>query len=101
MKLRALNVPDSVSLGGVGGKGCKDIRRHIRICQEFVRTCAAFEDFKFSNSHFGSSVYISLLRGLSSSHTAKVVFSHEDLRPENIVVQPDQHGNYVLTGILD
>ncbi len=101
LRLRALNVPDSVSLGGVDGEGCKDTRRHTRICQESVRTCAAFEDFKFSNPHFGSSAYISLLRGLSSSHTAKVVFSHGDLRPENIVVQPDQHGNYFLTGILD
>ena len=100
LRLRALNVPDSVSLGGVDGEGCKDTRRHTRICQESVRTCAAF-DFKFSNPHFGSSAYISLLRGLSSSHTAKVVFSHGDLRPENIVVQPDQHGNCFLTGILD
>ncbi len=101
LRLRALNVPDSVSLSDVDDEECKDIRRHIRICQEFVRTCAAFEDFKFFNSHFESFAYIFLLRDLSSSHTAKVVFSHEDLRPENIVIQPDQHGNYFLIEILD
>ena len=57
--------------------------------------------FKFSNPHFGSSEYIALLRGLLPSHMATVVFSHGDLRAENVVVQPDQHGNYFLAGILD
>ena len=101
LKLRQLEVPDGVSLGGVCGEGCKDTRRHTRICQEPIRTCADFENFKFSNPHFGSSNYIALLRGLLPSHMATVVFSHGDLRAENVVVQPDQHGNYFLTGILD
>jgi len=101
LKLRQLKVPDRIPLGGVCGEGCKDTRRHTRICQETIRTCAEFEDFKFSNPHFGSSEYIALLRSLSQSHTATVLFSHGDLRPENVVVQPDPHGNYFLTGILD
>jgi len=101
LKLRQLKVPHGVSLGGVCGEGCKDTRRHTRICREPISTCADFEDFKFSNPHFGSSEYIALLRGLSTSHTATVVFSHGDLRAENVVVQPDQQGNYSLTGILD
>ncbi len=101
LRLRALNVPDSVSLDDVDDEECKDIRRHTRICQEFVRTCAVFEDFKFFNSHFESFAYISLLRDLSSSHTAKIIFLHEDLWPENIVIQSDQHDNYFLIEILD
>ncbi len=101
LRLRALNVSDSVSLDDVDDEECKDIRRHTRICQEFVRTCAAFEDFKFFNSHFESFAYISLLCDFSSSHTAKIVFLHEDLWPENIVIQSDQHDNYFLIEILD
>jgi len=101
LKLRQLKVPDGVSLGGVCGEGCKDTRGHTRICQETISTCADFEDFKFSNPHFGSSEYVALLRGLSPSHSATVFFSHGDLRAENVVVQPDQHGNYFITGILD
>lgn len=88
-------------LGGVCGEGCKDTRRHTRICQQTIRTCAEFKDFQFSNPHFGSSEYITLLRSLSQSHKATVIFSHGDLRPENLVVQSDPDGNYKLAGILD
>lgn len=101
LKLRQINVPDGVSLGGVCGEGCKDARRHTRISQERISTCAAFEDFQFSNPYYGGADYISLLRGLLSSHTAAIVFTHGDIRPENIVFQPDQHGNYLLAGIID
>ena len=66
-----------------------------------ISTCAEFEDFRFSNPVFGSPVYHSLLRNISSDHTVTVVFSHRDLRPENVVVHPEEHGNYVITGILD
>lgn len=83
LKLRQLKVPDRIPLGGVYGEGCKDTRRHTRICQETTRTYAEFEDFKFSNLHFGSFEYIALLRSLSRSHTATVLFSHGDLRPQN------------------
>ena len=101
LKLRRLKLPNNVALGGVAGEGCKDTRRHTRICREPMSTCAEFEDFRFSNPVFGSPVYISLLRDISSGHTATVVFSHGDLRPENVVVHAEQHGNYTITGILD
>lgn len=101
LKLRELKVPEDGQLGGVGGEGCKDSRRHTRISQKPIRSTAEFEDFIFSNPHFGGSVYIELLRKMSQSHTPKVVFSHGDLRPANIVVQSDQHGNYSISGILD
>ena len=100
-KLRQLKLHDGVPLGGVCGEGCKDTRRHTRICKKPTYTCVEFEDFQFSNPHFGSPEYIALLRGFSPSHMATTVFTHGDLRPENVVVQPDQHGNYFITGILD
>ena len=38
---------------------------------------------------------------MSQSHTPKIVFSHGDLRPANIVVKSDQQGDYSVSGVLD
>ncbi|KAL6713014.1 hypothetical protein ACLMJK_009410 [Lecanora helva] len=100
LKLRRLKLPRDIILGGVAGEGCKDTRRHTRICQEPISTCAEFENFRFSSPVFGSPVYISLLR-VSLNHISTVVFTHGDLRPENIVVHLVQDGDYTITGILD
>ena len=100
LRLRELETPKGGQLGGVGGEGCKDTRRHTRI-RKSVRSIAEFEDFIFSNPHFGGSVFIKLLRGMSQSHTPKVVFSHGDFRPANILVKSDQQGNYSVSGVLD
>ena len=101
LELRGVHMPKDFTLGGVGGEGCKDTRRHTRISQTPIRTVAEFEDFIFSNPLFGGSVYIRLLRSMSRSHPPTIVFSHGDLRPANIVVLPDVQGNYRISGILD
>ena len=101
LKLRKLRVPDGVILGGTCGEGCKDTRRHTRICREPIKTCADFDDFRFSNPIFGSPTYISLLRSMSPHQNANVVFSHGDIRPENIVVQASEPNECAVTGILD
>lgn len=100
LKLRELSIPKDGQLGGVGGEGCKDTRRHTRIRKSII-SIAEFEDFIFSDPHFGGSVYIKILRTMSQSHVPKVVFSHGDLRPANIVVKSDQQGNYNISGVLD
>ena len=99
LSLKELRRPDGMPLGGTSGEGCKDTRRQTRICQEPITTTAEFEDFLFSNPHFGGPVYIAFLRRFLSSPKAAVVFSHGDIRPENIVVQPDDA--YLISGILD
>ena len=101
LELRQIQIPKHCTFGGVGGEGCKDTRRHTRISQTTIRSLAEFENFIFSNPHFGGSVYIKLLRSMSQSHPSKIVFSHGDLRPANIVVLPDQEGSYTISGILD
>jgi len=100
LKLRALDVPDNVSLCGVCSEGCKDNRRHTRICRNTISTCSAFDDFRFSNPVFGSPTYNSLLRDVSRTQNATIVFSHGEVRPEKVMVQIDQHDNYKITGIL-
>ena len=101
LELRQIPMPRDYTLGGVGGEGCKDSRRHTRISQTPIRTLAEFEDFIFSNPLFGGSVYIMLLRSMSQSHSSRITFSHGDLRPANIVVLPDVQGNYRISGIVD
>jgi len=66
-----------------------------------MRTSAEFEDFRFSNPHFWSSLYITFLRGYSPTNTTAIVFSHRDLQPENIMIQHDKNSNYIITGILN
>ena len=101
LKLRDLKMPEDALLGGVGGEGCKDTRRHTRISQEPIKSVSEFEDFIFSNPTFGSSVYIGLIRSMSQSHAPSICFTHADLRPANIVVKADQQGNYSISSILD
>ena len=101
LKLRELKMPEEFSLGGVGGEGCKDTRRHTRISREPIRCVSEFGDFIFSNPIFGSLVYIELIRSMSRSHSPNICFTHGDLRPANIVVKADQQGNYSIRSILD
>lgn len=101
LKLRNLQKPDHMPLGGVGGEGCKDTRRHTRSCTKVIATVAGFEDFLFSDPHFGCAVYIQVLRRLATSHPSTVVFSHGDIRPANIVVRANSDDQYAITGILD
>ena len=88
-------------MSSLGVYGVTDARILDAICQEPISTTAGFEDFKFSNPRFGGSVYITLLRSFEPSDVAEIVFSHRDLRPENILVQPDQHGHFTTCGIID
>lgn len=101
LKLRNLQKPDLLPLGGVGGEGCKDTRRHTRSCRKVIATVAGFEDFIFSDPHFGGSVYIQVLRRLASGLPSTVVFSHGDIRPANIVVHAINDDQHAITGILD
>ena len=101
LKLRDLKIPQAGLFGGIGGEGCKDSRRHTRISEKPIRSIGEFEDFIFSNPTFGGSVYIKLLRSMSQNHTSRIVFTHGDLRPANIVVLSDAEGNYSINGILD
>lgn len=53
-RLRDLSRPEGYPLGGVLREGCKDSRRQNRICQTPpFTTLPEFEDFIFSDAHFG------------------------------------------------
>ena len=100
-QIRSLPYAEGSPLGGVAGEGCKDLRRHLRKSNEQIFSCEAFEEFQFSNPHFGSSVYINFLRQLLPPIPSTCVFSHGDLRPDNIMVTFIQNNRCVVSGIID
>ncbi|KAJ5577926.1 uncharacterized protein N7459_006890 [Penicillium hispanicum] len=101
--LGSIPYPDGSPLGGVAGEGCKDIRRHLRQSEKPIRSLSEFEDFLFSSPHPGGEVFVELLRQLypPQSEEVKIVFTHGDLRPDNIAVDMDDHNQWVVTGLLD
>lgn len=103
INIRSLPYVDGHPLGGVAGEGCKDVRRHLRRSDEPIKTPAEFENFLFSSSHSGGLVFVELLRQLSPylPSPTNIVFTHGDLRPDNITVEMVDHGQCVITGLLD
>lgn len=99
--LRGIGRPADGLLGAIGGGGCKDTRRHVRVSKQPIHDVSEFRDFLFSNPRFGTSAYNWLLQNILTEMSEAIVFSHGDLRPENIVVQYNESGNYVITGIID
>ena len=88
-------------LGAIRGGGCKDTRRRVRVSEQPIHNAVEFRDFLFSKPHFGTPAYNSLLQNLLVERSVAIVFSHGDLRPENILVQSNKRGLYVITGIID
>ena len=103
LELRSLPYSKGTPFGGVGGEGCKDIRRHLRHSSRPITTLSCFENFLSTSTHSGGHVFLDLLHQLlpsSIESTPSIVFTHGDLRPDNIVVDVTDN-QYAITGILD
>ncbi|EFW23124.1 conserved hypothetical protein [Coccidioides posadasii str. Silveira] len=100
--LRSIPYTDGSALGGVAGEGCKDIRRHLRKSEKPIRSLVEFEEFLFSSPHPGGQVFTELLRQLYPTQPTemKIVFTHGDLRPDNITVDMDDCNQWIVTGLL-
>jgi len=99
--LRSIPFTDGSAFGGVGGEGCKDIRRHLRKSKEPIRNFAEFEDFMFSSPHPNGQIFPQLIRQLyPQSQEMKTVFTHGDVRPDNITLDMDGD-QWVITGLID
>ncbi|PLB48814.1 hypothetical protein P170DRAFT_407493 [Aspergillus steynii IBT 23096] len=104
IQLRALP-QHSTGVGGVCGEGAKELR--VDECAFFkdITTSKEFEDLQFSACKRGSNTYVKLLRSLlacDNSATQSLVFTHGDLRTDNIMVKLDPASNrYVISGIID
>ncbi len=100
-RIRQERCPLGEVLGGVGGEGCKDARRHIRTCQDRLFSAKDFVDFLLSNPHFGGHIYVNLLRNLWHTQSSSVVFTHGDLQPPNVMVEERDDGYHRVTGLID
>lgn len=100
-RMRQRRCPPGAALGGVGGEGCKDARRHTRTCQDQLFSTKDFVDFFFSNPHFGGHIYVNFLRKFWQTQDTSVVFTHGDLHPSNIMVEERDDGYHRVTGLID
>ncbi|KAI9674971.1 MAG: hypothetical protein M1817_001377 [Caeruleum heppii] len=101
-ELRQLSCPDGMPLGGVAGEGCKDTRRHTKISEVPCYTSSDFWNFQYLEARSGSQLYLEFLRRLTSPFQAQhCVFTHGDIRTENIIVQLGDDGDYQVSGLID
>ncbi|KAJ6113599.1 hypothetical protein N7523_006916 [Penicillium sp. IBT 18751x] len=106
-RLRSLRLDEGNALGGVGGEEVKEFR--VDECALFkdITTATEFNNLQFSARHHGSNTYVMLLRSFlhhdKSSMMHGLVFTHGDVRTDNIMVKMDtkNNGRYVVTVIID
>jgi aminoglycoside phosphotransferase (APT) family kinase protein len=99
--LRAMEFPRGMPLGGVAGEGCKDQRRHLRRSTTPIFDVKDFETFQFSNPKYGSLIFIDFLRAFTPRSSCQIVFTHGDLRPENVIVEVTEDNRYIVGGLID
>ncbi|KAE8383915.1 hypothetical protein BDV26DRAFT_287327 [Aspergillus bertholletiae] len=107
LRLRTLQTNNGSPLGGICGKGVKELR--VDECALFkgITTAKEFHDLQFSARHHDSTTYVRLLRSFLEHDTRTLtpgsVFTHGDVRTSNIMVKqdPDPGGQSAVTGIID
>ena len=97
MELRTLKLPQFMPLGDIKCHKCQDVRMQVRCSDNEILSVATFEDFQFSNPHYGGSVYFKLLRSMIPIENTEIVFTHGDIRPDNIMIDITCAGEYVIT----
>ncbi|KAL4778720.1 kinase-like domain-containing protein [Aspergillus varians] len=100
--LRSLPFTPGTALGGIGGEGCKDVRRHLRRSNQPITTIEEFEQFLFKGYRTGGNAFLSLMNELRPpASPCRIVFTHGDLRPDNITVEMAEDHGYIVTGLID
>ena len=102
VSLRSLELPPGQKLGGVNGEGVQDFYMDDHEEQQAM-TISDFEDFQFSVSQYPpSKAWTSFLRNFLPQPNYKVVFTHGDIPPANIMVMLDAaNDKYIVSGIID
>ena len=104
VKVRSIK-RDGRPLGRIDEKGVIDQRgRSDEYCaSKSINTVADFEDFLFSYRPWVSDTYVQFLRKLlpASRYEQNCVFTHCDVRPDNIMVDTNEYGGISVTGIVD
>ncbi|KAF2754647.1 phosphotransferase family protein [Pseudovirgaria hyperparasitica] len=108
-RLRTITKPKAQNLGGVCGEGAKELR--VNGCGLFpdITTAAQYSELQWSAPNHGSKTYAKFLRSFwdarESSLDREVVFTHGDVRTDNIMVDMkpgiDGTNNVLVTAIID
>ncbi|EEP80140.1 predicted protein [Uncinocarpus reesii 1704] len=101
IKLRTLRKDDGYPLGGVAGEGVKEARISCFAQEKTIDTAASFVDLQFSLSKFLGKSYIQLIQTLQPPPTTGSVFTHGDVRKDNIMVEIGEDNACKVTGIID
>lgn len=102
LTLRKLELPPGVPLGSPIGKCvCKDVRRDERVSSSPIYSEAEFNDFLLhSPSSRASPNHKNWDRSvLRDDH--RILFTHGDFHPRNIMVVDGEDGHVKLSGIID
>ena len=98
--LRSLDKPEGQPFGSSSGR-CRDTRRSNRYTELPVHDEATFNRFLLSSPQprisSGYKAWIESM--LRTNH--RIVFTHGDLHPRNIMVADSQDGGIILSGLLD
>ncbi|KAK0724023.1 kinase-like domain-containing protein [Apiosordaria backusii] len=75
--------------------------RLVRVSSSPIMNAEQFQDFIFEGSDTASGVYKRLLRSLLPTSQAKIVFTHGDIRPANIIALQESDGSWGVAAIID
>ena len=96
---------DDRPLGMLDGRGVVDERGFHDSYQAdaTIRTVPEFEEFVFSYRPWVTSTFVRFLRTLlpASRFDQHCVLTHCDVRPDNIMVDTTENGDWEVTGIID
>lgn len=100
-ELRSLPCKGGQLVGGIGGYGVKS--NHFDFAYKNpISSASEFENLQFSANHRGSKSYVKFLRSfLPSPSHSELVFSHGDVRQDNIMVKLEDEDTCTITGIID
>ncbi|KJX92981.1 hypothetical protein TI39_contig4472g00002 [Zymoseptoria brevis] len=101
-QLRSVPFEPGTPLGGVGGQGCKDFRRHIRTSDAPIYSTEQLWDFMYGNARKKDTVYGNFLRKQTfPPRKQNIFFIHGDFRPANIMVDHSDEASIQITGLID
>jgi aminoglycoside phosphotransferase len=89
-------------LGGLGGQGCKDLRRHTRTASAPIYSSEELWEFMYGCARNKDTVYGKFLRQQTfPPRKQKIVLTHGDFRPANIMVNHSIDADIRITGLID
>lgn len=104
-RLRTLRQPDGLPIGGVAGEAAWEIRGTGEVRKSPKPISTSLEFHKYSTAladwDLAESPYMVLLHSTVPPPEPGSVFTHGELRTGNIMVDKDENGQYLVTGIID